>query len=401
LTLRAIRVNNKYMDLEYFTRTLAEICGRSLAAPGRPLVWTVIANPGAGGFTIKSRWKKNRLILEEYRQKALANPIRAGSGPSETAKQMGPNSLRASEKYDVKSLAGHGMILTERPGHARQITEALINEAAAVLGGKASAELPFYLFITAGGDGTSLEVLSALYHAPSHVRKAAAVLRLPMGTGNDGADAPALDGALDLLVRPVNIENTAALRLVTSPLGPAFSKGPFLAFNILSVGLDAFVTHMTNRMKGRLPGDSYKLWVDIAALLYDRLYTVGAMDVKALDEQGTEVTSFREKILLLAVGVTGHRTYGSRKKILPDERNVCALRQMSLLRKLALKGLFNTGGHVTKPEAVMFSAHRVEFSAVYPILAQMDGETVLLVREDFPAAIELTEKIIPVLRPAR
>jgi diacylglycerol kinase family enzyme len=401
------------MDLDYFAGTLAEICGRSLVAPGRPLVWTVIANPSAGGFTIKSRWKKNRLILEEYRQKALANPIRAGSCPSETAKQMGPNSSHA-EKYNVKFLSECGMVLTERPGHGVQIAEALINEAATHTGKsteekwtgeKASAapqtEHPFYLFITAGGDGTSLEVLSALYRAPAHVRESAAVLRLPMGTGNDGADAPTLDGALDLLVRQVNIENTAALRLVTSPLGPAFSKGPFLAFNILSVGLDAFVTHMTNRMKGRLPGDSYKLWVDIASLLYDRLYTVGTMDLKALDEQGAEVTSLGEKILLLAVGVTGHRTYGSHKKILPDERNVCALRQMSLLRKLALKGLFNTGGHITKPEAVLFSAHRVEFSAVYPILAQMDGETVLLVREDFPAAIELTEKVIPVLKPAR
>jgi hypothetical protein len=41
----------------------------------------------------------------------------------------------------------------------------------------------------------------------------------------------------------------------------------------------------------------------------------------------------------------------------------------------------------------------VEFSSVYPVLAQMDGETVLLEREDFPAAIELTEKVIPVLKP--
>ena len=389
--------------MEFFAETLADICACSLVEPGRPLVWTIIANPSAGGFTIKSRWKKHRAILEQYRQKAQGNPVRADSRPSDTVRQPGLVSSRNAAQAGTSSAFSSGLILTERAGHGGEIAGALVTEAATALAScenAAKKEMPFYLFITAGGDGTSREVLSALYNAPRRVRENAAVLRLPMGTGNDGADAPELDGALDLLVNPVNVENTAALRLVTAPGGPAISSGPFLAFNILSVGLDAFVTHMTNRMKGKLPGDSYKLWVDIAALLYDRLYTVGFMDVKALDEHFAEVTSFREKILLLAVGVSGNRTYGSRKKILPDERNVCALRQMSLLRKLALKELFNTGEHVTKPESILFNAHRVEFSAEHPVLAQMDGETVLLQREDFPAAIELTGKVIPVLKRA-
>jgi diacylglycerol kinase family enzyme len=153
-------------------------------------------------------------------------------------------------------------------------------------------------------------------------------------------------------------------------------------------------------MKGRLPGDSYKLWVDLAALFYDRIYTVGPLDVRALDGEGREVPGgkFRRDILLLAVGAGGRRTYGSGKKILPDGRNVCALNQMPLLRKLALKGLFNYGTHINKPEALLFNASRVEFSGLHPILAQMDGETVLLRPEDFPAAIELSPPVIPVLR---
>jgi diacylglycerol kinase family enzyme len=138
--------------------------------------------------------------------------------------------------------------------------------------------------------------------------------------------------------------------------------------------------------------------VDIASLLYDRLYKVGFIEVKALDERKREVASFREKLLLLAMGISGHRTYGSNKKILPDERNVCCLKQMPLLRKLALKDLFATGTHIDKPEAILFSAHRVEFKCQYPLLAQMDGETLLLQCEDFPAAIELSEKVIPVLK---
>jgi diacylglycerol kinase family enzyme len=360
------------LKLEDFAGPMDSISSRCLAAPGRPLRWTVIANPRAGGFSIGSRWKKHRAILADYVEKARANPLREGKG---------------------------GFYPTSGPGDARIISLRLLDEAgregiagAGRSSGKGGA---FHLIITAGGDGTSNEVLSVLYQAPEALRRSFAVLRLPMGTGNDGADAPELDEALEFLVRPVNIGLAPALRLVT-----ASRKGPYLAFNILSVGLDAFVTHMTNRMKGKLPGDSYKLWVDIAALFYDRIYRVGPLDVRALDGEGREVRRFKEELLLLAVGASGHRTYGSRKKILPDDRNVCAIRQMPLLRKLFLKELFNTGGHIDKEEAIPFSARRVEFSGLYPILAQMDGETVLLSPEDFPAAIELSDPLIPVLRKA-
>jgi diacylglycerol kinase family enzyme len=357
------------MKLEDFAGPLDLICSRCMVAPERSLRWNIIANPRAGGFTIPSRWKKHRGILADYVEKARINPRREGGG---------------------------GFHLTSGPGDAGAITSLLVNEAEKDRGagpGPSSGEGAFYLIITAGGDGTSNEALSVLYHAPEALRRNFAVLRLPMGTGNDGADAPELDKALEFLVRPVNIVLAPAVRLFTSTAG----KGPFLAFNILSVGLDAFVTHMTNRMKGKLPGDSYKLWVDIAALLYDKIYRVGPMDVRALDGEGGEVKRFREELLLLAVGASGYRSYGAQKKILPDERNVCALRQMSLIRKLFLKDLFNSGGHINKKEAIPFSARRVEFSCLYPILAQMDGETVLLRPEDFPAAIELSEPLIPVL----
>jgi diacylglycerol kinase family enzyme len=285
------------------------------------------------------------------------------------------------------------MVCTNGAGHARGIAAGLVDEASAALGGSGPAGKPFYLVVTAGGDGTSLEVLTALYHAPPAIRSSFAVLRLPMGTGNDGADHRELDGALNRLIDPSVIVYRRALKLTTAGRG-----GPFLAFNILSVGLDAFVTHMTNRMKGKLPGDSYKLWVDIASLLYDRLYTVGPMDVRAFDAAGAEVKAFREKVLLLAVGESGRRTYGAHKRILPDDRNVCVVKQMPLFRKVALKGLFTTGEHVSKPESILFSARHVEFAGEHPILAQMDGETVLLRPEDFPAAIELTEPVIPVLQ---
>jgi len=381
------------MSMEFFAESLAEICAHSLVAPGRLLRWIIIANPGAGGFVIPSRWRKSRHALEECRAAAHSNSLREQCAPAETV-----------AKFDAgTALTTFGLVPTTGSGSAAEIAGVLVNEVSTALDKAGNSQsAPFYLLITAGGDGTSLEALSVLYQSPASVRAHMAVLRLPMGTGNDGADSPQLVRALELLIKPSRIELTPAVRLISASGGPADgvaeSKGPFLAFNILSVGVDAFITHMTNKMKGKLPGDFYKLWVDIASLLYDRLYTVGPLDVRALDGQGGEVCSFREKLLLLAVGISGHRTYGSQKKILPDDRNVCALKQMPLLRKLALKGLFATGTHIDKPEAMLFNAHRIEFSGEYPILAQMDGETVLLQKEDFPAVMELTEPVIPVLR---
>jgi diacylglycerol kinase family enzyme len=404
------------MNIEFFAEVMAEICTHSLVAPGRPLRWVIIANPRAGGFVMRSRWKKCRQALEKSRIAARVNPQRTDCAPAGTAAKCGA----------TPNLSACGLVPTERPGSAEEITQVFVDEVQA-------NTTPFYLLITAGGDGTSLEALSILYHAPASVRSNTAVLRLPMGTGNDGADSPQLAAALEFLIKPSRTELSPALRLITrlkarEPVNVSPEqkpqdaenaavtgktdrphsdevvadshihsiKGPFPAFNILSVGLDAFVTHMTNKMKGKLPGDFYKLWVDIASLLYDKLYTVGFLDVQASTGQGEKI--FREKVLLLAVGVSGHRTYGSQKKILPDDRNVCVLWQMPLLRKVALKGLFSTGTHIDKPEAMLFNARRVEISGEHPILAQMDGEAVLLQPEDFPIAIELTEPVIPILK---
>jgi len=281
--------------------------------------------------------------------------------------------------------------LTDGKGSASKITKSFINKAE-------KEPIPFYLIISAGGDGTHCEVMHSVYNAPAHVRSNMAILKLPMGTGNDGADCAELAGALDLLLNPVHVEFAPAVQLLPSDKGTAAEKGPFLAFNILSVGLDAYVTHQTNIMKGKTPGDSYKLWVDIAALLYDKKFKVDVMDVRALDNNNQEILTFKEKLLILVMGASGHRTYGSQQKILPDDRNVCAIKQMSLLRKLTVKGKVLNGVHANNQEVIMLNAHRLEFSGKHPILAQMDGETILLQPEDFPAVMEITAPVIPLLK---
>ena len=372
--------------LKEFGSYLSEICSRGLVAEGRPIIWTIIANPKAGGFTIKSRWKSHRSMLQRSAELAAKNPLRRQSGPSLTALREGGTTGK------------QGLILTMHAGHAGQIANTVIREAASYSGVKPGdpfhPESPFYLIITAGGDGTSLDVMNSLYYAPRSVRRDFAVLRLPMGTGNDGSDFRELDKSLELLIMPSEIQHQKAIRLST-----ASNRGPFLAFNILSLGLDAFVTHMTNKMKGKLPGDSYKLWVDIAALFYDHIYKVDYSNIKSFNIEGDLIKEINEKLLLIAVGESGNRCYGAQQWILPDDRNICAVKQMSLFRKFLFKELFKNGNHADQDESILWSGHKVEYTSPHFVLAQTDGETIFLDKHDYPAVIELTEPCIPILKP--
>ncbi|MDR2630895.1 MAG: diacylglycerol kinase, partial [Spirochaetaceae bacterium] len=177
------------MILRDFVRDLAELCLRTPLASGQALRWTVIANPTAGGFTMRSRWKKHREALKNALEKAGKNPRRDNAGPSQTAREAdGPSG----------ELGSLGLIPTRAPGHAGKIVRALLDEARSDTGPYS----PFHLLITAGGDGTSLDALIPLFEASPVLRSRFAVLRLPMGTGNDGADAGDLGEALDLLVFP-------------------------------------------------------------------------------------------------------------------------------------------------------------------------------------------------------
>jgi diacylglycerol kinase family enzyme len=347
------------------------------------LAFTIIANPVAGGFEIPRRWKKHRSVLQTASEQAAKNPARKVPAL--------PSCMAVARGGEWGS---RGFLFTGRAGDADIFAHHLakeVEEDALRIG------VPFHLLVVAGGDGTGLETLRGFVGLSDGARKNLAVVRLPMGTGNDGSDAWELDAALERLLCPVTVEFKSAVRLITATAG----KGPFFAFNILSVGLDAFVTHMTNTMKHKFPGDSYKLWIDIASLLYDRFYKVDKMHLEVYDKAGTVIKTLWEKFLLIAMGISGHRTYGAHKKILPDERNVCAIHQMPLLRKIAYREYSISGVHVNNPETIMFNASRLVINSVRPILAQTDGEAILLEPRDFPITLELTAPLIPVLLPAK
>jgi diacylglycerol kinase family enzyme len=351
------------MSIQSFADRLSVLLKRSPLFPGRPIEAVLIANPRAGGFTRK-------YVHERHLKELDGLEIRAAALPFRTA----PTSLR--------------LILTESPNHASKITRDLADQAAA---DRSGAE---HLIIIAGGDGTGLEVLSTLFALPPEVREKFTVIRLPMGTGNDGSDARELPAALGRIIDPARIDRHTAIKVVSANPG----HGPWLAFNIASVGLDAYVCEMTNRLKGVFPGNSYKFWVDIASVFYEKTYRLTPSVLDLFDAAGAKTGSIEETLLIVAMGISGHRTYGSNKLILPDEDNVCAVKQMSFLRKIAIKDRITRGQHRAFPEVSLRSADRITIMNDCPLPMQLDGEVVRLDPSDFPLTMALTEPLIRVIR---
>jgi diacylglycerol kinase family enzyme len=228
---------------------------------------------------------------------------------------------------------------------------------------------------------------------PDEIRERFVVLRLPMGTGNDGSDGREIPDSLGRLVGPAKIVKQGALVVTT-----ASGRGPWHAFNIASLGVDAFIANATNVMKGWFPGDSYKFFLDLASVFYTILYDIGDTEVEFFNSTGNRVEETKKKLLLLAMGVSGHRTYGSNKLILPGDENVCMVDDMSLFRKLAIKDKIAAGKHNEFHEVRLLTADKAVIYYAEKIIIQMDGEAERLGPADFPVTIERTKPILRIIK---
>jgi diacylglycerol kinase family enzyme len=344
---------------------LNTILAHSPVFSDKSLIVDVIANPKAGGFSRIHHSKKRFNELKEMVKRAVSLPKRAS-----------PFSLK--------------LHLTERCGHAAAIVQRILDHSPS--NGKDS----YHLIMTAGGDGTSLETAERLSKLPESEKDRFGIVRLPFGTGNDGSEGRTLIVALERLLGPARFERRPALCVTPNEDGGAL---PRYSFNIASIGLDAYVADMTNRLKRAFPGDSYKFWVNVGTLFYDRVYNVVEMGLKAWNKEKLLFDSKCPR-LLVAMGASGNRQYGSNKKILPTEDNCVAVAQTNLFRKLVLKGPIEHGRHENIPELVHFTADKllIEYSERVPL--QCDGETEILAKCDFPLTIERIYNAYNVLVPA-
>jgi diacylglycerol kinase family enzyme len=353
------------MQPEELAAAVSRLVDKSPAFPGESLSVDLIANPRAGGFMRRSYTRRHRAELAELDRRAAELP-------------------RRSAPASVK------LHLTERSSHAFDIARGIIGGARGGEGGRR-------IILTAGGDGTSLETASALVELSASERERFSILRLPMGTGNDGSEGRDLVSCLGRLLGPMVYAPRSALMVIPNPTG---GKKPLWAFNIASVGVDAFICDMTNKLKSVFPGDSFKFWVDISSVFYDLVWPPAPLAVHCVDRAGRETASFQKSCQLFAMGVSGRRQYGSNKPILPDDDNVCAVYQMSLLKKLAFKDRIASGKHRDLEVVRLLSASKALVEYDRGILLQCDGEVTELSASDFPLRFEVSEPVYNVLSPA-
>ena len=316
----------------------------------------VIVNPFAGAFSSPKRVRRTLGELQACRR-AHHNGAAAGVDSS------GP-----AVRFHYTHYVGHAMelALEEAEEHGSRL-----------------------LLVSAGGDGTHGEVMRA---ALSIGQERAAVVRMPLGTGNDGADAPDLESAVAILTGKAIEQRAGHLRIEPTNLRTHYG------FNIASIGLDAYIASVTNRLKRHFRGDLYKVVADVATLFYQQLVGVAPMTLSIASGETTEV--LEGEYMLTAIGVSGNRMYGGGKRVLPGKENLCAIEPLGLLGKIKLKALFYEGAHVHEPTVTMREATdvRVEYSRRVPM--QVDGESLWLSPDHFPVRFTVLPPSVPVLAPA-
>jgi len=250
------------------------------------------------------------------------------------------------------------------------------------------------LVVIAGGDGTSRGAFISALGLPWETRESLLFFRLPLGTGNDAAETRDWPLALDLL----SGRSSRAVEPRPLPVLEVRAQGHPLhhSFNIASVGLDAFVVDLTNRFKAWFPGNTYSLMVDAAAFFYEAFVQVVPTRIVLTDHRRV-VLDQEEPFLLAALGVSGRRTYGAGKKILPDDDNFCLAGKKNLFTKLSYRKPFYQGTHRGLSGVVLAAGDTLVVESPVKIPLQMDGEVLWLEPADFPLTMTVTDQGLRVL----
>lgn len=369
---------------------ISELVSRNSLWANKNVFIYVIANEKAGCFTRKSRLVKYGKLFSDALNEIKTTPS-------------------ITNKTETK------IFYTEYPNHAYELANAIVTEIIATY-----KENDENIIVTAGGDGTSLEVQNSLLKtAFSSAQKAEVIknkitiLRLPLGTGNDGTDGHTIDETFSLLKdkihfsnsraikvhyegKPTN-ENIAASKKDPSKYSDSMAPSPWYSFNIASIGIDAFVVYMTNKFKKIIPYDFYKMAVPLSGLIYDFNFPAGMAKIQLFDENDNLTKEFNLSFELLAFGISGHRMYGGGHHILPTEDNVCITRKVNLLELLYYNPKFIDGSFKDTKISNLNSANKVKIFYDKPILIQTDGEPNLLCKEHFPLIIEKTSPYIRII----
>ena len=352
-----------YPYLQRLGDEIAALCGHSIICAERGISRiNMVINIKAGAVG-------KRTVFEEHlaRIRALRREC-AGAGAG-SARPTPPISI----------------YVTEYHGHAREIARRIAYNA--------EHDGERRLVVSVGGDGTHGDLMTMFYQAPDRVLDRLLLLRLPFGTGDDNADGRTVEAACQLLLKDGALTRAAAVRMEAVGMSPRF------AFNIASLGIDAFITDVTNRLKRHLPRNAYRFIANLTTVFYEWLNPIGDMRLSkdpGAAHGGIVHANLQGKIALVAFGVSGHRTYGNGMRILPGSDNVCAISTANVIRKLEIKRRLYQATHLETELAHSFAAERllVDYDRALPY--QLDGEAGWLSPQHFPVVFRVGPPRIPV-----
>jgi len=247
------------------------------------------------------------------------------------------------------------------------------------------------LLILAGGDGFHRGICSTLIQEAPRLLQNTILFRLPMGTGNDSADAQTVEETLFILNTSRTTKKDALIEIQTS-LGITHH-----ACNTVCFGIDAFVSLLTNKMK-KLLGTTliYRFFANVAVLFYELFYPLREWNITVFKPDG-EIERRQGRYLLNIFGRKGNTTYGGGMKVLPEKENYLLVHPLSLAQKFRLKPLFYRGAHRHLTAMEFFLSDRVKMSYEGSILMALDGEVVRLRPEDFPLVLRRIPDVLTIL----
>ncbi len=238
------------------------------------------------------------------------------------------------------------------------------------------------LLLSVGGDGTHKSVFSTLVALSDELRRRVVVFRFPAGSSNDGPASSNPVEAIDHLLTAKEVVSLKALEIETA------LRRRELGFNIASFGIDAYTTIKNEQFRGFFGGNSYRTLANLAVLFYDLVHDPGRLRLELETDQG-EVVVLEKPLLLVAIGVSGRRTYGGGIAILPEEGNLCLVERLGLFGKMVLKGRLLRGTHLGHPRVQTLKVVRLVLTMERPLPIQVDGEARWLSSEDSPVAVHL------------
>jgi len=259
------------------------------------------------------------------------------------------------KKYD--------MVMTEYSGHAAVIAREYSNTESR-------------LIYSLGGDGTLNEITNGAVNTGS------VVVNIPTGSGNDFIKSVTdLRDPMEIFERSFGAEE----RLIDT-----MKVNGRYCINIASVGLDASVAHMANKIK-KIPllSGSLAYYLSIfLTLIKHRSYKLKV----TIDSRTVE-----KEFLLIAVA--NGKYYGGGMKALPDAviddglLDICMVDNMGTLKIISLLNKYKKGEHKGLKQVTFETAKKIRIESSKPLQINIDGE----IMQDRTVVIEVVPKSLRIL----